>query len=96
MSRREYRESNSAINYGTHMGSDTRLAYYPDRALRKYAQGEWQYGTPDPLACRPFFARGEAAERGWALMAWRNEYMRAIAMQRATSALAARVVLPLP
>lgn len=100
MSSREYRETNTSINYGTHMGSDTRWAFYPDRALRKAETlrgGQtWHYGTPDPLARRPFFACGEAATRGWAFMTWRNEFAREIWRKKVSAAYVARVVLPLP
>lgn len=72
------------------MASDEIATYFPQRADRR------RQLDPDPLARKPFFACGEAARRGWALMIWENPYSRARHLARIREQLARREVLPLP
>jgi hypothetical protein len=96
MSRRIEREAGTVWNYGAPMAGDTKASTFPDRYARQCGVGEWLRGTADPLKRRPFFACGEARKIGWARAIWRNEYMRAICLERARTALAKHEVLPLP
>lgn len=76
MANRFEREMGAAINYGAPMGSCSRQSHYPERAARREGR------TKDQLARKPYFACGEAARRGWMVMAWGNPYMRRVVRER--------------